>query len=49
MKTCASLFEGPQETKGLSLKESEAVFSKWQNFTLSIAAGSIIHLFSILD
>ena len=47
--TCGSLFEGPQETRGLSLKESEAVFSKWQNFILSIAALSIIHLFLILD
>ena len=43
------LIEGPQETRGLSLKESEAVFLKWQNFTLSIATGSIIHLFFILD
>ena len=43
------LFEGLQENRGYSLKEHEAVFLKRLNLTFSLAAGSIIRLFFVLD
>ena len=43
------LFVGLQETRVCNLEEHEAVFLKRQNLTFSIAPGSIIHLFFVLD
>ena len=43
------LFEGLQETRGYGLKEYETAFLRRQNLSFSIAAGSIIHLFFVLD
>ena len=47
--TLGYLFESLQETRGYSLKENEAVFLKRQNLTFNIAAGSITHLFFVLN